>query len=413
MTVLSTPPSTAAVSSGDKTYYFYWQNMDQGVKGKMSSSDSNLLNVPSPRKPSEAKSVDSGSNGPSREPSTSLLRTNSSLPIIEEKIGGISKESLSSSCMSSSFASIAEDEAVSSEPHRLQFINISDYQRMALIEASQPSIMQLNESHVSLSLTFSSSGYISQKSMLHITVTSSGESQSQPDNKSVAKSSHSTSLTVEQEDILRRTVVKKTHVFTERTNFVTLLPYLFEKKLVHPGECERLEKFSSHKEKGNHFYTVILPQKGKHAYRRFYKCLKKETEHLGHRDLVEILDRALEEQQSPQSSSDSSPTTENSSDHVDEDRPDDSSNPGNPSTLNVNVNSSSSADTLIDDRRHGLSRKCGDNSQMHIMSSHPIASCPSDDGNEGKCDPAPEEVPLRHKASSRNSQTINGCCIIL
>ena len=389
------------------------------MKGKMSSSDSNLLHVPSPRKPSEAKSVDSGYCGPSREPSTSLLKTNSSLQIIEEKTGGISKESLSSSHMSSSFASIAEDEAVSSEAHRMQFINIPDYQRVASIEASQPSIMQLNESHVSLSLTLSSSGSISQKSMLHITVTSSGESQPQPDNKPVAKSSHSTSLTAEQEDILRRTVVKKTHLFTEHTNFMTLLPYLFEKKLVYPGECERLEKFSSYKEKGNHFYTVILPQKGKHAYRRLYRCLKKETEHLGHRDLVEILDKALDDQQSPQSSSDSTPTTENNSDHADEGtfhRLGDSSN--HPTTLKIDVNRSSSDDTLCGDKQHDLSCKCGDGSQMHVVSSHPplcIHSHLSDGGDEGKSDPVSKETPpsqSSHKAANRNGRT-NGCCTIL
>lgn len=393
----------------------------------MSTSGSNLLDVHSPRKPSETKSVDSGYCGPSREPSTSLLRTNSSLQIIGEKTGGISKEPLSSSrLMSSSFASIVEDDheadlVVKSESPRLKFVNVPDYHRVASTEASQPSVMHFNESHLPFSLTFSSSGSSSQRSILQcqIRVTSSGESQSKC-NKPAAKSTYSTSLTAEQEGILRRTVVKKTHLFTEHTNFVTLQPYLFEKRLLHTGECEKLGTLSSNKEKGNHFYTVILPQKGERAYRRLYRCLKKETEHLGHGDLVEILDKALEEQQSPQSSSDNSPTTDDNSDQAENEgtshRLGDSSNLGSPPTSKPDMNSPPADDTLITDGQHNPSCKYSGGNQVHAVHPPPcIHSHPSDGGDEGKSDPVSTEDPpcqSSHKAANRNGRT-GGCCIIL
>ena len=267
-----------------------------------------MLNVPSTRKPSEA---DSGYCGPSRETSTTLLKTNSDLPIVQmnSKQGillSTSTESLPSShnVRSSSLTNVAE-EAVRSEDPTWHFTSTVDLQRATLTEASQPNVVHFSETHLPLSLTLS----------YQITVTSSTESQSQPSicDKSAPKSTNGCSeheLTAEQrEDILKRTVENKTHLFTEYTNFVALLSHLYARKLLQTEECEKLEKFSSCKEKSNHFYTLILPRKGKRAYTRLHKCLKKETGHLGHRDLVEILDRALEEQHPPpQSSSESSPT---------------------------------------------------------------------------------------------------------
>ncbi len=391
--------------------------MDQEKKGKMSSPDSYLLGVPSLRKPSEAESVDSGYYAPSRETSASLLRKRSDLPAIEEmKDRSRNSTQRLHNFMSSSLISITEDEAIvrtETPGSGLQF-NIPDYQRVASTEASQPSIMHINETHFPISLTLSSSGSPSQKSILHITVTSSGESQSQPENKSfkstilTAESSHSTT---EQESILKRTVVDKTHLFTEHTNFATLVPYLFEKRLLYPGECENLEKFPSHQDKANHFYTVIMPSKGKHAYRRLYKCLKRETQHLGHKDLVEELERALRGEHSPQSSSDSSPTTENcySSDSRQGTvyRLGDSSYRNPPTTLKPHLNSSSSNNTLCGDNK--LSCKCGDGSPMHVVHAPPcIHSHLSDGSDEGKSDPdCSKEAP-----PPRNGRT-NGCCTIL
>ena len=393
----------------------------------MSSSDSNLLGVPSPRKTSEAGSVDSG-YAPSREISASLLRKSSDLPTIEEmkeRSGNLSQR-LSSlhNIMSSSLASITEGEAIvrSETPTGLQFTNIPDYQRLASSEASQPSIMHFNESHLPISVTLSSSGSQSQKSILHITLTSSGESQSQPakSSHSTAKSSHSISSTAEQECILKKAVVNKTHLFTERTNFVSLVPHLFEKELLHSGECEDLEKLPSHQEKANHFYTIILPRKGARAYRRLYKCLKRETQHLGHKDLVEVLERALRGEHSPQSSPDSSPTTENNSEteqgtfH----RLSDCSNP--PSSLKADVNRSSFDDTLCGNEK--LSFKGDDGCPMHIVHSPPCTYIHSQlidiISDEVKRDPncSKEALPSSqssHKAANRNGRTNGSCCTIL
>ena len=405
----------------------------------MSSSESSFLGVPSPRKTSEAESVDSGYHGPSRETSASLLRKSSDLPTIEEmkESSGILTQRLSSlhNIMSSSLASIAEGETIvrSETPTELQFINVPDYQRVVLSEASQPSIMHFNESHFPISLTLSSSGSQSQKSILHITVTSSGESQSQPENcnkpfaKSdystvlIAESGHSASLSAEQESILKRTVVNKTHLFTKHTNFVTLVPHLFEKKLLHTVECEHLEKLPSHQEQANHFYTVILPRKGKRAYRWLYKCLKRETQHLGHKDLVEVLERALRGEHSPQSSSDSSPTTENNSEteqgtlH----RLGDYSNPPSALQLKADVDRSSFDDTLCDDKK--LSFKGDDGCHNHIIHPRPCTCTHShlvDISDEGKSDPncSKEALPSSqssHKAANRNGRTNGSCCTIL
>lgn len=402
----------------------------------MSSSDSNLLGVPSPRKASEAESVDSGYYGPSRETSSSLLRKSSDLPTIEEmkESSGILTQRLSSlhNVVSSSLTSITEGEAIvrSETPTGLQFTGVPDYQRLASTEASQPSIMHFNESHLPILFTLSSSGSQSQKSILHITVTSSGESQSQPENynKSFAKSSHSTAKsshsinsTTEQECILKRAVVNKTHLFTERTNFVSLVPYLFETELLHPGECEDLEKLPSHQEKANHFYTIILPRKGKRAYRRLYKCLKRETQHLGHKDLVEKLDRALRGEHSPHSSSDSSPTTENDpeTEQGTFHRSSDCSNP--PLTLKADIDRSSSGDTLCGDKK--LSFRGDDGCPKHIIVHPPPCTCVHshlvDISDEAKSDPncSKEALPpsqSSHKAANRNGRTkSNGCCTIL
>ena len=400
----------------------------------MSSSDSNLLGVPSPRKASEAKSVDSGYSGLS---SSSLLRKSSDLPTIEEmkergqERSGISTQRLSSlhTIMSSSLTSIAEGEAIirSESPTGLQFTNVPDYQRLASCEASQPSTVHFNESHLPISFTLSSSGSQSQKSILHITLTSSGESQSQPakSSHSTAKSSHSISLTAEHECILKKAVVNKTHLFTERTNFVSLVPHLFEKKLLHSGECEDLEKLPSHQEKANHFYTIILPRKGARAYRRLYKCLKGENQHLGHKDLVEVLERALRGEHSPQSSPDSSPdsspTTENYSEteqgtfH----RLSDCSNP--PSSLKADVNRSSFDDTLCGNEK--LSFKGDDGCPMHNIVHSPPCTCIHSHlidiiSDEVKRDPncSKEALPpsqSSHKAANRNGRTNRSCCTIL
>lgn len=174
---------------------------------------------------------------------------------------------------------------------------------------SQPSVVQFTQQRSLVHVTLSSSDSINTFK-INITI-SSPESQSQVPTAACDQlaSSHKR-MTAVHEEILKRTVKKNTHDFIEQTHFEMLIPFLFEKRLIHAGDSETLGSIPSHKTKGNLFYTVILPRKGKHAYRRLYKCLKQETEHLGHQDLLAILDNALREQQSRQSSSDCTPTEE-------------------------------------------------------------------------------------------------------
>ena len=239
----------------------------------------------------------------SRKRSTSLVRKISEWKIIQEMKQGIriSLQLRSSSHMSTSVS----EGAINMNSSQLQF---TDDQRVA--SAMTLSSVQFSQSDLPPSLTSPSS--VIESSSTQITLLSSVEGQSQP-YPNVAKStkSHHTSMTAEHEDILKRTVEKKMHIFIEQTHFDTLLPHLLMKKLVCPEEHKMLEKYSSWKEKGIHFYASILPRKGRHAkpYRQLYKCLKRETTHLGHRDLVEMLDRALEEQYSPQDSYDNIPTS--------------------------------------------------------------------------------------------------------
>lgn len=197
------------------------------------------------------------------------------------------------------------------------------------------------------------------------------------------------SLTAEHEAILKRTVTKKTHIFIDNTNFETLIPYLFEQKLVHVGESEILQGTASHLKKGNHFYTVVLPQKGKRAYRRLYKCLKREQRHLGHNDLVQILDNALNNHESPPSSSGSTPTNE-------EDIMD------NSEVKKHGINSAH--DSNPDD--------CNKSHQCHVNGSF-NETCVRDDSL--RSDPSNSVQPDHDgKISSRNNnRTSNGCCTVL
>lgn len=122
------------------------------------------------------------------------------------------------------------------------------------------------------------------------------------------KSEHHTPKSYNDEIILRDTVRCEMPAFVTNTDFNTLAAYLFSKKLLYSCEYTMLKSMPPGNERGNHFYIEILPHKGRHAYRRLYKCLRDEPEHLGHKDLVKILNKALKARQPPQSSSESSPT---------------------------------------------------------------------------------------------------------
>lgn len=132
-----------------------------------------------------------------------------------------------------------------------------------------------------------------------------------PKPSDLMKSWECTPKTYADEITLRETVRCEMPEFVKDTDIEELAPLLYSKKLLHSGDYAKLRSIPSDKQRGNHFYMEILPRKGRHTYRRLYECLKKETEHLGHRDLVRILDKALRDRKPPQNSSDSSPTESN------------------------------------------------------------------------------------------------------
>ena len=102
-----------------------------------------------------------------------------------------------------------------------------------------------------------------------------------------------TKLNYADEIILGESVCCETPTFIKHSDFSTLFSHLYSRKLVNSNDYETLTSMQSDMERGNHLYMQILPRKGRQAYRRLYKCLKNEREHVGHRDLVKILDRAL------------------------------------------------------------------------------------------------------------------------
>ena len=124
-------------------------------------------------------------------------------------------------------------------------------------------------------------------------------SQKQPAMQQTSKSSE---MAVADEKTLCDTVRCEMPTFVNNTDFKTLGSHLCSRNLLHPSDYETLHGLSSNKQRGNHLYMQILPHKGSSTYRQIYECLKDETEHCGHRDLVKILDKALNDRHPSQSS---------------------------------------------------------------------------------------------------------------
>ena len=104
-----------------------------------------------------------------------------------------------------------------------------------------------------------------------------------------------TKLNYTDEIILRESIYCQMSTFVDNTDFITLSSHLYSRKLLHSSDYETLTSMLSNKERGNHLYMQILPHKGRTTYRLFYECLKNETEHMGHTDLLKILDEALKD----------------------------------------------------------------------------------------------------------------------
>lgn len=84
------------------------------------------------------------------------------------------------------------------------------------------------------------------------------------------------------------------------TDFTSLAPLLHEHKLITDEEFSKLTAatgFHCTKEKkAQFFYIEVLDSKGGKAYTLLHYCLKLEEDHLGHRDLVELLDEVETQQ---------------------------------------------------------------------------------------------------------------------
>ena len=80
---------------------------------------------------------------------------------------------------------------------------------------------------------------------------------------------------------------------------MTLVNYLLSYKVTTIEENRKLSQPTDFRytseEKARYFYLEVLDTKGSKAYTLLHHCLKLEQEHLGHKDLVEILDQALDE----------------------------------------------------------------------------------------------------------------------
>lgn len=80
------------------------------------------------------------------------------------------------------------------------------------------------------------------------------------------------------------------------TDFTSLAPLLHEYKLITGEQYSKLTAATgfncTKEEKARFFYIDVLDTKGEKAYTLLNHCLKLEEDHLGHRDLVELLDGA-------------------------------------------------------------------------------------------------------------------------
>lgn len=83
--------------------------------------------------------------------------------------------------------------------------------------------------------------------------------------------------------------------FEKYTDIRSLTSFLCKYQLLTSGDCADIEAKTSNKERAMHFYTQILPSKGKKAHITFYQCLKEAVEqdpsyHNGHKDLLKLFD---------------------------------------------------------------------------------------------------------------------------
>lgn len=85
--------------------------------------------------------------------------------------------------------------------------------------------------------------------------------------------------------IVRRNMVE----FVDSTDFESLAAHLYQENVLSHKDMEVFEGIKSPRGKNNYFYMLLLDTKGVNAYQKLYDCLKKETHHIGHKDLVKTI----------------------------------------------------------------------------------------------------------------------------
>ena len=204
--------------------------------------------------------------------------------------------------------------------HPLDLLNTngeeSTRSKVSLVLSKSPSCQDIRRGSDESSHQSGASTPGSTKPLLEVEPRARGKSSNQGYHLQIPKAIHpkksessdTQPKTYADEVILRETVRCEMTKFVTLTDLNTLSSHLFEKKIIHSTDYSMLKSIPTHRERGNHFYMDILPRKGRRTYRGLFECLKDETEHLGHRELLDILVKSLKDRQPPQVSADSSPS---------------------------------------------------------------------------------------------------------
>ena len=98
---------------------------------------------------------------------------------------------------------------------------------------------------------------------------------------------------------MKRTVTENYPKFAQLTEFNALGHLLLRWKLLTQEQFSILVGVESKlqgEQKARYFYVEILHTKGKMAYTLLWQCLALETNHIGHGELLDLLNTAIEEE---------------------------------------------------------------------------------------------------------------------
>lgn len=98
----------------------------------------------------------------------------------------------------------------------------------------------------------------------------------------------------QRNDLIAGIVRKNMVEFVDSTDFESLAAHLYQENILSHKDMEVFEGIKSPRGKNNYFYMLLLDTKGVNAYQKLYDCLKKETHHIGHKDLVRTIKCGLD-----------------------------------------------------------------------------------------------------------------------